>query len=74
MTIEENIDLRLASTHASSTALEVVDFIWSAAGTPSIFIDNPLERRIRDIRVANQNIAIRSDQYTNIGKFLLGAS
>ena len=72
MTPEQHAQLLLASTQTATMASYAVDLIESAAGTSSIFLDNPLERRIRDIRAASQNIAVRSDQYANAGKLLLG--
>jgi alkylation response protein AidB-like acyl-CoA dehydrogenase len=64
--------LRLSATHATTLSAQVVDTMWNAAGASSIFIGNPIERRFRDIHVATQNIAIRSEYYVNAGRMFLG--
>jgi alkylation response protein AidB-like acyl-CoA dehydrogenase len=64
--------LRLAATHAATLSAQVVDTAWGAAGASSIFAGNPIERRFRDIHVATQNIAVRSEHYVDAGRMLLG--
>ena len=63
--------LKLAATHAATMSVQAVDLVRSAAGTSSIYLDSPLERRVRDIHVATQNIAVRSEHYANAGKVFL---
>ena len=64
--------LRLAATQAATLSAQVVDTAWNAAGTSAIFAGNPIERRFRDIHVATQNIAIRSEHYVTAGRMFLG--
>lgn len=64
--------LRLAATQAATLSAQVVDTAWNAAGTSAIFAGNPIERRFRDVHVATQNIAIRSEYYVSAGRMFLG--
>jgi hypothetical protein len=64
--------LRLAATHAATLSAQVVDTTWNAAGASAIFAGNPIERRFRDIHVATQNAAIRSEYYVGTGQMFLG--
>jgi alkylation response protein AidB-like acyl-CoA dehydrogenase len=64
--------LRLSATHAATLSAQVVDIAWNAAGASAIFAGNPIERRFRDIHVAIQNIAIRSEHYATAGQMFLG--
>jgi alkylation response protein AidB-like acyl-CoA dehydrogenase len=64
--------LRLAATHAATLSAQVVDTAWNAGGASAIFAGNPIERRFRDMHVATQNIAIRSEHYTSAGRMVLG--
>ena len=49
ITLDERMTIRLASTFAIHTSLEVVDMLYQAAGATAIFNENPFERRFRDI-------------------------
>ncbi|MBI3958833.1 MAG: acyl-CoA dehydrogenase family protein [Chloroflexi bacterium] len=64
--------LRLTATHAATLSAQVVDTAWNTAGASAIFAGNPIERRFRDIHVATQNIAIRSEYYAVAGRMFLG--
>ena len=68
---EHGTMLRLASTHAAVAAAEVVNTVWNIAGSSSIYVDGPFERRYRDIHVATQNFAIRAEHFATAGKMLL---
>jgi alkylation response protein AidB-like acyl-CoA dehydrogenase len=71
-TSKEHSLLRLAATHATTLSVQVVDTTWNAAGASAIFVGNPIERRFRDIHVAAQNIAIRTEYYVTAGQMFLG--
>src|SRR2546421_9830405 len=47
ITLDERMVIRLASTFAIHTGVEVVDALYQAAGATAIFNDNPFERRVR---------------------------
>jgi indole-3-acetate monooxygenase len=63
--------VRLASIHAAETAVEVVQSLWRAAGTSAIPVGCPLDRRLRDVMVASQNVAINPMHTTTAGRLLL---
>jgi hypothetical protein len=63
--------VRLASIHAAETAVEVVQTLWRAAGTSAIPAGSPLDRRLRDVMVASQNVAINPMHTTTTGRLLL---
>ncbi|MGE3784705.1 MAG: acyl-CoA dehydrogenase family protein, partial [Alphaproteobacteria bacterium] len=54
ITLDERMRIRLASTFAVHTSLEVVDMLYQAAGATAIFNENPWERRFRDIHSVAQ--------------------
>jgi alkylation response protein AidB-like acyl-CoA dehydrogenase len=64
--------LRLAGTHATARASQVVDVVWSVAGTSAIFADSPFERRFRDIHTLTQNISVSPAHYGGAGQMFLG--
>jgi indole-3-acetate monooxygenase len=71
---EQILLLRLAGTQAATMTAQAVDIIRSVAGTSSIYQTNPLARRFKDIHVATQNIALRSEFYAYAGRSFLGVT
>jgi alkylation response protein AidB-like acyl-CoA dehydrogenase len=63
---------RLAITHAMHTAVDVVDLLFHAGGTRSIFNQHGLERRFRDAHVALQHGAGSPAHYEAGGRIALG--
>ena len=72
LSIEQQIAVRLASTHASQEAACVVDTVYGLAGSNAIFEDRPFERRFRDVHAGTQQLQARRAHYENVGAFLLG--
>ena len=64
--------VRLAGTHAISTAVSVADYTYKAAGVDSIFPGSPFMRRFRDIHTVSQQIQSRDVHYETCGQILLG--
>jgi alkylation response protein AidB-like acyl-CoA dehydrogenase len=64
--------VRLAGSHLITTALEVADYTYKAAGVDAIFPGSPFERRFRDIHTVSQQIQSRDAHYETIGQVLLG--
>lgn len=63
--------VHLACSTAAAASIRAVELVHSAAGTSANFTDNPLERRMRDVRVVPQHIMV-SPQWTEIaGRILL---
>lgn len=66
------LDARLAITHAMHTAVEVVDLLFHAGGTRSIFHRHHLERRFRDAHVALRHGAGSASHFEAGGRIALG--
>ncbi|HTQ34844.1 MAG TPA: acyl-CoA dehydrogenase family protein [Stellaceae bacterium] len=64
--------VRLAGTHAISTAVSVADYTYKAAGVDAIFPGSPFMRRFRDIHTVSQQIQSRDVHYETCGQILLG--
>jgi alkylation response protein AidB-like acyl-CoA dehydrogenase len=72
--LDERMTIRLASTFAIHTAVEIVDMLYQAAGATAIFNDNPFERRFRDIHSVAQQLQGRQQHFETVGQYLLGLS
>jgi alkylation response protein AidB-like acyl-CoA dehydrogenase len=72
--VEQQVAVRLASTHATHEAAAVVDAAYTLAGSSAIFEDRPFERRFRDVHAVTQQLQARRSHYEHVGRFLLGLS
>jgi alkylation response protein AidB-like acyl-CoA dehydrogenase len=72
LTMEDRIQLRLASTHAIRRAAEVVDLAYSVCGASSIFETSPIQRKFQDAHAITQQIQGRMEHYETAGQFFLG--
>jgi alkylation response protein AidB-like acyl-CoA dehydrogenase len=72
ITLDERMTIRLASTFAIHTAVEVVDVLYQAAGATAIFNENPFERRFRDVHSVQQQLQGRQQHFETVGQHLLG--
>jgi alkylation response protein AidB-like acyl-CoA dehydrogenase len=70
--VEQQVAVRLASTHATHESVAVVDTAYSLAGSNAIFEDRPFERRFRDIHAVSQQLQARRAHYEHVGAYLLG--
>ncbi|HEY1833876.1 MAG TPA: acyl-CoA dehydrogenase family protein [Solirubrobacteraceae bacterium] len=66
------LGLRLAATHGTWAAAEAVTAAYHAAGGVAIYLDSPLQRRLRDIHVATQHIMVAPATWELTGRLLLG--
>jgi alkylation response protein AidB-like acyl-CoA dehydrogenase len=71
-TVDQRATLRMALTHATYQAREVVDAAYHAAGATAIFERNPFERRFRDIHTASQQVQSHASNFELVGQHLLG--
>ena len=62
--------IRLGCSQAIHVSLEVADYTYRAAGTSSIFIGTPFERRFRDIHTLSQQIQSREAHFETVGRIL----
>ena len=72
MSVAQRIGLRLAATHAAGEAAGAVDLMYTAGGGSSIYDSSPLQRRLRDVRVATQHMMIGPPTLELTGRILLG--
>jgi indole-3-acetate monooxygenase len=66
------VDARLACTYAAQACMEVVDVIHAASGTSASYMDNPLERKLRDAHGAASHRWVAHPLYETIGGILFG--
>ena len=72
LTMEERMNVRLASTHAIRQAAEVVDIAYALCGSSAIFATNPIQRRFQDVHTITQQVQGRLTHYDTAGQFFLG--
>jgi alkylation response protein AidB-like acyl-CoA dehydrogenase len=72
LTLDERMQIRLASTFAIHQALAVVDAAYTCAGSTAIFDNEPFERRFRDIHSVSQQLQGRQAHFETVGQYLLG--
>jgi indole-3-acetate monooxygenase len=70
--LEQRVQLRMASIHASQQARQVVETAYLAAGATAIFESNPFERRFRDMHAVSQQAQAQFSIYEAIGQYFLG--
>jgi alkylation response protein AidB-like acyl-CoA dehydrogenase len=69
---EQRVAVRLAATHATHEAKQVVDAAYELAGSTAIFASQPFERRFRDVHAVTQQLQARAAHYEAVGRHLLG--
>jgi hypothetical protein len=72
ITLDERMTIRLASTYAIHTSVEVVDMLYQSAGATAIFNDNPFERPFRDIHSVAQQLQGRQQHLETVGQYMMG--
>lgn len=72
ITLEQRVQIRLATTHAIRLAAEAVDLVYNAAGASAIYRSSPIHRRFQDIHVITQHVQGRLAHYESAGRFWLG--
>jgi alkylation response protein AidB-like acyl-CoA dehydrogenase len=72
ITLEQRASLRLAATHMTRTAADVVRTVQDLAGGVSVFVADPLHRRLADAQTMTAHIMTAPATYELIGRALLG--
>lgn len=72
VSLEGRVSLRLAATHATRTAREIVSKLYDLAGSAAIYDGSALQRRFRDAHTASAHFQINATSYELAGKVLLG--
>jgi alkylation response protein AidB-like acyl-CoA dehydrogenase len=68
----ERAILRLAATHATTSAARATDLMYGAGGGTSIYDASPLQRCFRDVHVATQHVMVAGATYELTGRLFLG--
>lgn len=71
-TLDQQVEIRLATTWAINQARDIVLTVYQAAGAAAIFNTNPFERRMRDILAGTQQGQGRAMHFETCGQILLG--
>ena len=73
-TLEDRARARSAAVWATERSVSVVDAAYRAGGGSSVYLDNPLQRRLRDIHAITQHFIVRPDTMTTAGAILAGTN
>jgi alkylation response protein AidB-like acyl-CoA dehydrogenase len=68
--VDARVRVRLGCAHAITTAVDVADYVYKAAGTSAIFPGTPFERRFRDIHTLSQQIQSRDAHFEAVGRVM----
>jgi alkylation response protein AidB-like acyl-CoA dehydrogenase len=72
ITVAERAALRLAATHATTSAARATDLAYTAGGGTSVYATSPLQRCFRDVHVATQHAMVAASTLELTGRVLLG--
>jgi indole-3-acetate monooxygenase len=72
VSVDARRDLRLAATHATRTAAEVVSAVHDVGGGQANYERSPLARRFRDAHTATGHFQVNVATYELAGRLLLG--
>ncbi len=70
--VASRASLRLAATHATRAARQVVDTAYDLGGGSSLYETSPLQRRFRDVHAATQHMLVSPATWELSGRVLLG--
>jgi alkylation response protein AidB-like acyl-CoA dehydrogenase len=70
--IADRARLRLAATHATTSAARATDLVYNAGGGTSVYATSPLQRCFRDVHVATQHAMVAGSTLELAGRVLLG--
>jgi alkylation response protein AidB-like acyl-CoA dehydrogenase len=70
---ETTINARLACTYGAQACMEVVDVVHGACGTSASYMNNPLERKLRDAHGAASHRWVAHPLFEALGGVLFGA-
>jgi indole-3-acetate monooxygenase len=71
-TPERRARTRSAAIWVTTAAARVVDVAYTLGGGSSVYSNNPLQRRWRDVHAVTQHFAVKPDTLTTVGAVLAG--
>ena len=71
VSVELRTAIRLAATHATRTAADVVRAMYDLGGGAAIYADSPLQRRFRDAHTATAHFQVNAAMWELCGRLLL---
>jgi alkylation response protein AidB-like acyl-CoA dehydrogenase len=72
LSLDQRVNLRLATTHGIRLAVGIIDTLYTAAGVTAIYQGNLMQRYFQDIHVISQHLQARLSHYELVGKHALG--
>ena len=72
LSVEQRVQIRLASTYGIHQAKQVVDTVHHAAGSSAIFTSSAFERRFRDIHTVTQQLQGQLRHFETVGAWMMG--
>jgi len=70
--MEARAQVRLAASHAVSSAARAVDLMYTTAGATALYTSSPLERAFRDVHAITQHIGVHPRVMETTGRVLFG--
>ncbi len=70
--VEQKRQLRLAASHATREAADVVRLMYTAGGGDAVYATSPLQRCLRDVFVATQHAMVAPRTFEALGAIALG--
>ena len=70
--MEARAQVRLAASHAVSSAVEAIDLLYIGAGASALYTSCPLERAFRDVHAITQHIGVQPRVMATTGRVLFG--
>ena len=71
-TLEQRARIRSTAVWVTARASAVVDTAYHAGGGSSLYTDNSLQRRLRDVHAVSQHFLVKPDTLTTAGAILAG--
>ena len=71
-TLESRRAIRTANVHAVTTAIEVIDRMYTVVGGTSVFETSCLQQHFRDVHVASQHMMVGEAVMEMAGRVLIG--
>jgi alkylation response protein AidB-like acyl-CoA dehydrogenase len=72
LTLEQRARSRSAAVWIVERAIDVVESAYRSGGGSSLYLDSPLQRRLRDVHALGQHFLVKPDTLTTAGAILAG--